>query len=319
MSPEQLKSSRDVDARSDIWSLGVVHLRARHRPQAVQRRVDHRARAPGRDGSDAAACGGAAPASFEAVIARCLEKDPARRYQDVAELAHALAPFVGARGFELAQGVARVRRGANTPIVPMASAPGANVPTTLRGASGVISRTNVTTRSWKVPALIGLGAACGIGIAILLVSGTKDQPVAASPEGETTRMNAEPSTPTPSVETAPAAVAPPVEATPRPTIDPANADAAAKKAAAEKVAAEKAAAEKVAAEKAAAEKAAAEKAAAEKAAKLEAAKATKPETTKAKPAAKKTRATSEATPKIQTKPKTETKPKKTEDLGDSRI
>ncbi|AKT40868.1 serine/threonine-protein kinase [Chondromyces crocatus] len=95
MSPEQLKSARDVDARTDIWALGIVlhelltgeaafiattmaelcmSILGQPPPSLRSRRTD-------------------APAGLEAVILRCLEKEPARRYANVAELAVALAEF----------------------------------------------------------------------------------------------------------------------------------------------------------------------------------------------------------------------------------
>ena len=149
MSPEQLKSSKTVDSRGDIWSLGVVmyELATGQKPfegdsiTELALKVTMDPTPPMR---------GNVPPGFEAVVRRCLEKDAARRYQDVADLAAALAPFVGARGFELAQGVARVRRGTNIPFVPVIST-GASTPTTLRGANGVISERAEPSRSWRLP------------------------------------------------------------------------------------------------------------------------------------------------------------------------
>jgi serine/threonine-protein kinase len=93
MSPEQLRSSRTVDARSDIWALGVTlyKLTSRRMPfkaeslteLSVQIAMD--APVPLRE----------VPPAFERVVMRCLEKDPANRYQDVMELVAALSPLTG--------------------------------------------------------------------------------------------------------------------------------------------------------------------------------------------------------------------------------
>jgi serine/threonine protein kinase len=92
MSPEQLRSSRDVDVRTDIWSLGVIafELVTNKLPfdfdsvpelcSAILMSPAPAIRGVRADVSDA----------FDAVVARCLEKEPARRYQTADELAAAL-------------------------------------------------------------------------------------------------------------------------------------------------------------------------------------------------------------------------------------
>ncbi len=95
MSPEQLGNPTAVDHRTDIWSLGVVlfELVAGEPPFEAQTipllsaKILH--------GPPVALRGlrPDVPDSLECAIARCLEKDPVRRFQTIAELAVTLAPF----------------------------------------------------------------------------------------------------------------------------------------------------------------------------------------------------------------------------------
>ena len=110
MSPEQIRSTSEVDHRADIWSLGAVLyelLTARSAFVAdsvrqVWTRILETAPTP-----LAADCP-EAPAALQAVIDRCLEKDPAHRFQNVAELAIALLPFAPSRAIPYAQRVSSI-------------------------------------------------------------------------------------------------------------------------------------------------------------------------------------------------------------------
>ncbi len=91
MSPEQLLASSKVGPTSDVWSLGVV----------LQELITGQ---PPFDGPSVAAIHAAIlerepapllsthPREIAAIIGRCLRKDPTERYQNIRELAAALAP-----------------------------------------------------------------------------------------------------------------------------------------------------------------------------------------------------------------------------------
>jgi serine/threonine-protein kinase len=99
MSPEQIRASANVDARSDIWSLGMVlyemltgmtafnaasltelcaAILERDIAPLKQHRLD-------------------VPEGLARVVERCLQRDPAHRFQHVGALANALMPFAPKR------------------------------------------------------------------------------------------------------------------------------------------------------------------------------------------------------------------------------
>ena len=95
MSPEQLRSSRDVDARSDVWALGVTlfELLGGDSPFASGTMPEVCASILKDDPVSLAQLRPEIPAELEAVIRRCLAKEPAKRWSNVADLAAALRPF----------------------------------------------------------------------------------------------------------------------------------------------------------------------------------------------------------------------------------
>jgi serine/threonine-protein kinase len=105
MAPEQIRSTASADARSDLWSLGVVLYELLAGTEAF--RAD-----------DAAEVCAAVleqepvpllelcptiPEGLADVVARCMRKDPAQRFANVAELAVALLPFAPTRALVSAE------------------------------------------------------------------------------------------------------------------------------------------------------------------------------------------------------------------------
>jgi eukaryotic-like serine/threonine-protein kinase len=110
MSPEQLRSARDVDARSDIWALGVTlfELLSGAQPFATGTLAEVCAAILKDQPTELATVRADLPFELCAVVHRCLEKDPDARFADLAELAAALAPFGPASAAQSVERVAGV-------------------------------------------------------------------------------------------------------------------------------------------------------------------------------------------------------------------
>jgi eukaryotic-like serine/threonine-protein kinase len=95
MSPEQIRASKDLDARSDIWALGCLlyellgGVAAFDAPSIMQicAMILERNPVPLRTVNSEI------DPALEAVVMRCLEKDQQQRFRTVADLAVALAEF----------------------------------------------------------------------------------------------------------------------------------------------------------------------------------------------------------------------------------
>ncbi|WP_437312047.1 serine/threonine-protein kinase [Sorangium sp. So ce388] len=110
MSPEQMSSSKDVDARSDVWALGILlyELIAGQTPFHSNTLAEFYGRILAAQPTPLRERRGDVPPELDAVIQRCLTHDREQRWSDVAAFAGALAPHAPARARGYPERVFRV-------------------------------------------------------------------------------------------------------------------------------------------------------------------------------------------------------------------
>jgi serine/threonine-protein kinase len=95
MSPEQMRSAKHVDRRTDIWALGAIlfELLAGRPPFEADSLIALCTFVATREAPLLRGLREDAPENLERIVSRCLQKDPMDRYQTLAEMAVDLAPF----------------------------------------------------------------------------------------------------------------------------------------------------------------------------------------------------------------------------------
>jgi serine/threonine protein kinase len=142
MSPEQMKSGRAADQRSDVWSMGIVMYQLLNgRPPFVGESYPELVIKVGNETPQPILS--QLPPGLMQVIMTCLEKDPNNRQQSVAELARMIAPYAS----DPVQGTQSAQRTTRTLANRGARAPG-TLPVSQGGGLAPLSPAQLTPRSW---------------------------------------------------------------------------------------------------------------------------------------------------------------------------
>jgi eukaryotic-like serine/threonine-protein kinase len=189
MSPEQIRAAQDIDARTDIWSLGCVlyelltNRLAFDAPSVTQiTAVILEQETP----SLLDACP-AASAGLDAVVRRCLAKNAAQRFEDVGELALALYPYAPSRAHASVErtssilrhaGISRRGQEMNT-LQPDPREGSSGAPLSHEATSTATLETQVTQSlrpsrrwAWPVGLLVLAGAVAGVVVRMTVPPGS---------------------------------------------------------------------------------------------------------------------------------------------------
>ena len=167
MSPEQMQSSRDVDARTDIWALGVVlyEFLSGRVPFTGNTMAEIIIQVATHSPASVRALRPDLPKGLEGVVHRCLEKDRGRRYRHIGELAVALLPYAprtAAADVEKIAGIVQAR--AFPAPVPSAPPPDAHRAGEGTATATSLGRTTAGPRRSSGRWLV-LGGAVVVGVA----------------------------------------------------------------------------------------------------------------------------------------------------------
>lgn len=208
MSPEQMESARNVDARTDVWALGVVffQLLTGELPFFGETLPEICLKVTTRPPPSVRSLRPLVPPDIEAAIFKCLEKDRQKRWQSVGDLCAAIAPF--GSGFSSAQRRWQTMSASAQPgtfaasSAPLDSRPGSQTPSF--GTIGGVGHTAPGMASRRRRFVLGAaGAIVALAVATFVLVSRLERPSAPT-------LSAAPPTSTLAVAPPPATAAPPI-------------------------------------------------------------------------------------------------------------
>ncbi|MCC6648600.1 MAG: serine/threonine protein kinase [Polyangiaceae bacterium] len=193
MSPEQMRSAKKAVPQSDVWALGVVmqELLTGRTPfeadTVTELALKVTTEAPRPVTEDRADV----PVELREIIARCLEKDPTRRYAHAAELASALEPLASPASQISAHRARLLLGGAPSTLVSTGPrsfeatvvSDTSRISASTGGGAGTLSPAaslSPPRGASRWPLVVG-GLALAAAVAIAIVATRKPDPVAVTP------------------------------------------------------------------------------------------------------------------------------------------
>jgi eukaryotic-like serine/threonine-protein kinase len=162
MSPEQMRSAKDVNSQTDLWAIGVIlfELLAGKPPFLGDSLPELVLRITTEPPPSLREIRPEIPVGLEAVIRRCLEKDRRRRYSNVAELALALLPFAPTRARGSVERISGIIEAAGLSRSALA------VPGSRKNAGVMFAGTSAPVTQTK-PGVVGGSSRKGVVVAVV--------------------------------------------------------------------------------------------------------------------------------------------------------
>ncbi|MEO6775908.1 MAG: serine/threonine-protein kinase [Kofleriaceae bacterium] len=162
MAPEQMRTARQTDPRSDLWSMGVVmYQMLAGRPPFEAETYAELVLKVGTE--PPAPLHTPLPAGLETIVLRCLEKAPKNRIQSVGELARMLAPYASdpLSAQQSAERATRILTQPRNSNMSLSSISVGSVGSVGSGGMGLTPSPALTPKSWSRTGGSSLGGAAG--------------------------------------------------------------------------------------------------------------------------------------------------------------